>query len=328
MGNIRRRAPAEGASATAPSTPAAAAAVAATATASTQARGTGQEPRGEALPLGGPESAASVAYDLLFKLIIVGESGTGKSCLLHTFVHNAFRSRVQHTVGVEFASKLIPLTLTSRRGGSSAKTKIIKLQMWDTAGQERFRAVTRSYFRGAAGALLVYDITRRSTFDHLDRWLSSIRELASPHAVIVLVGNKLDQDARDRRQVPFLEAAEWADQQGLLFLETSALSGENVETPFTYAAHAILHQIDTGVADPAAPASGISYGERGRTRSLASRWSLGWWGGGAAPQDDSEEEDGSGIPPSLSELGFDSDGISLASSSAGVRRRARSGCCS
>lgn len=76
--------------------------------------------------------------------------------------------------------------------------------------------------------------------------------------MIVLVGNKLDQDARDRRQVPFLEAAEWADQQGLLFLETSALSGENVETPFSYAAHAILHQIDTGVADPTAAGSGIS----------------------------------------------------------------------
>lgn len=328
MSNVRRRAPAS-ARAIEPST--AAAAVAATAPTSAQQHVRGEPPRGprgEAVALGGPESAAAGAYDLLFKLIIVGESGTGKSCLLHTFVHNAFRARVQHTVGVEFASKLVPIALSARGSGAASKTKIVKLQMWDTAGQERFRAVTRSYFRGAAGALLVYDLTRRSTFDHLDRWLSSIRELASPNAVIVLVGNKLDQDARDRREVPFLEAAEWADQHGLLFLETSALSGENVDTPFSYAAHAILHQIETGVADPAAPGSGIAYGERGRSRSLASRWSLGWWGGSSALNDEGfEDDDGpSGPTPSASELGLDLDGVSLASS--GARRCTRSGCCS
>jgi Ras-related protein Rab-14 len=116
-----------------------------------------------------------------------------------------------HTIGVEFGTKII----------ENDKQKI-KLQIWDTAGQERFRAVTRSYYRGAAGALMVYDITRRSTFNHLSRWLTDTRSLTNPSTVIFLIGNKADLEAS--REVTYEEAKQYADENGLMFAETSAMT--------------------------------------------------------------------------------------------------------
>ena len=114
-----------------------------------------------------------------------------------------------HTIGVEFGTRIIEV--------SGQK---IKLQIWDTAGQERFRAVTRSYYRGAAGALMVYDITRRSTYNHLSSWLTDARSLTHPNTVIYLIGNKGDLEAQ--RDVSYEEAKQFADENGLLFLEASA----------------------------------------------------------------------------------------------------------
>jgi len=161
----------------------------------------------------------SESYDFLFKFLVIGSAGTGKSCLLHQFIENKFKQESNHTIGVEFGSKVINV------GGRS-----VKLQIWDTAGQERFRAVTRSYYRGAAGALLVYDITSRETFNALANWLMDARTLASPNIVILMVGNKKDLDAD--REVTFLEASRFAQENDLMFLETSALTGENVEEAF------------------------------------------------------------------------------------------------
>ncbi|KAH8160150.1 hypothetical protein CIB48_g8093 [Xylaria polymorpha] len=124
-------------------------------------------------------------YDYLAKIILLGPSGTGKSCLLHRFVKNEWRVLSSQTIGVEFASKIIKV-------GTGARRKRIKLQLWDTAGTERFRSVSRSYYRGAAGAILVYDITSHNSFRGLQPFLNDARALASPNLTLLLAGNKLD----------------------------------------------------------------------------------------------------------------------------------------
>ncbi|KAM0441119.1 hypothetical protein ACHAPT_000424 [Fusarium lateritium] len=124
-------------------------------------------------------------YDYLAKIILLGPSGTGKSCLLHRFVKNEWRVLSSQTIGVEFASKIIKVGTGSRR-------KRIKLQLWDTAGTERFRSVSRSYYRGAAGAILVYDLTSHASFRGLQPFINDARALASPNLSVLLVGNKLD----------------------------------------------------------------------------------------------------------------------------------------
>ncbi|KAH8120162.1 P-loop containing nucleoside triphosphate hydrolase protein [Phellopilus nigrolimitatus] len=192
-------------------------------------------------------------YDFLLKFIILGEAGTGKSCLLHHFTHNSFKAHAQHTIGVEFSSRTIKLG-----------EKRVKLQLWDTAGQERFRSVTRSYYRGAAGAILVYDITDRSSFANLAQWLDDARALASPHLVTVLVGNKCDRE--DEREVDWTEASRWASQHGVHIIETSSLTGENVEAPFLLAIRQILLSIESGELDPEKAGSGVSYGDRALRR--------------------------------------------------------------
>jgi len=202
-------------------------------------------------------------YDFLMKYIIIGEAGTGKSCLLHHFTHNSYKSHSQHTIGVEFSSRTVKLG-----------EKRIKLQLWDTAGQERFRSVTRSYYRGAAGALLVYDITKRESFSNLSRWLADARALASPQLVVVLVGNKSDRE--EDREVEWAEASKWAAENDVHFLETSSLTGENVEAPFLLAARAILLAIESGTLDPEKAGSGVSYGDRALRRvNSSSRLSFG-----------------------------------------------------
>ncbi|XP_042636577.1 ras-related protein Rab-4A [Orycteropus afer afer] len=187
-------------------------------------------------------------FDFLFKFLVIGNAGTGKSCLLHQFIEKKFKDDSNHTIGVEFGSKIINV------GG-----KYVKLQIWDTAGQERFRSVTRSYYRGAAGALLVYDITSRETYNALTNWLTDARMLASQNIVIILCGNKKDLDAD--REVTFLEASRFAQENELMFLETSALTGENVEEAFVQCARKILNKIESGELDPERMGSGIQYGD-------------------------------------------------------------------
>jgi Ras-related protein Rab-2A len=124
--------------------------------------------------------------------------------------------------------------------------------VWDTAGQESFRAITKSYFRGATGALLVYDITRRETFEHVQEWLEELREAADPHISIILVGNKSDIAAEDeaKRAVSEDEARAWAERNGLkAYVETSAKTGEQVEQAFVDCAKEIYRNIVDGVYD-------------------------------------------------------------------------------
>jgi Ras-related protein Rab-14 len=196
-------------------------------------------------------------YDYIFKYIIVGDMGVGKSCLLHQFTENKFLPDSSHTIGVEFGMRMI-----------ETMGKTVKLQIWDTAGQERFRAVTRNYYRGAAGALLVYDVTRRSTYQNLSTWLSDARRhLTNPNTVIMLVGNKTDLGPQ--RQVTFEEASKFAEENGLIFIETSAKTGENVEETFLRTARKIYENIQAGSLDLNPQQSGVHFVKPGSTASKA-----------------------------------------------------------
>lgn len=138
------------------------------------------------------------------------------------------------------------------------KEKQIKLQIWDTAGQESFRSITRSYYRGAAGALLVYDITRKETFNHLTRWLDEAKQNASDNMVIMLIGNKSDLAAT--RQVTREEGKKFADDNGLIFLETSAKTAQNVEDAFVSTATKIYENVEKGIYDISNDSHGIKVG--------------------------------------------------------------------
>jgi len=158
-------------------------------------------------------------YDYLFKVVLIGDSGVGKSNLLSRFTRNEFNLESKTTIGVEFATKSIV-----------AEDKTIKAQIWDTAGQERYRAITSAYYRGAVGALLVYDISKHVTFENVERWLKELRDHADANIVIMLVGNK--SDLRHQRAVHTNEAMEFAEKHNLAFIETSALDSKGVETAF------------------------------------------------------------------------------------------------
>merc|ERR1711915_43347 len=138
------------------------------------------------------------------------------------------------------------------------RNKPIKLQIWDTAGQESFRSITRSYYRGAAGALLVYDITRRDTFQHLGRWLEEARQHSQSNMVIMLIGNK--NDLEHRRAVSYEEGKAFAAEHGLIFMETSAKTAYNVEEAFINTAKKILENIVSGVIDVTNESHGIKVG--------------------------------------------------------------------
>ena len=158
-------------------------------------------------------------YDYLFKVVLIGDSGVGKSNLLSRFTRNEFNLESKSTIGVEFATKSIV-----------AEGKTIKAQIWDTAGQERYRAITSAYYRGAVGALLVYDISKHVTFENVERWLKELRDHAEANIVVMLVGNK--SDLRHLRVVSTEEAMAFAEQHNLAFIETSALDASGVDTAF------------------------------------------------------------------------------------------------
>lgn len=165
-------------------------------------------------------------YDFLFKVVLIGDSGVGKSNLLSRFTRDEFNLESKSTIGVEFATRSIQVD-----------GKTIKAQIWDTAGQERYRAITSAYYRGAVGAVVVYDIAHHVTYENVNRWLQELRNHADQNVVVVLVGNK--SDLRHLRTVPTEEARMFAETNGLSFVETSALDSTNVKAVF----HNILTEI-------------------------------------------------------------------------------------
>jgi len=176
-------------------------------------------------------------YDYLFRYIIVGDMAVGKSCILLQFTDNKFRNQHELTIGVEFGAKTI-----------SINGKSVKIQIWDTAGQEAFQAITRTYYKGAIGALLVYDITRKETFVHVTKWLEEVRNNSSKTITVILIGNK--KDLEDKRQVSYEEGEAFAKENGLMFLETSAKTAYNVVESFNLSAQCILNNIQKNGVDP------------------------------------------------------------------------------
>ncbi|KAK8648390.1 hypothetical protein V6N13_129143 [Hibiscus sabdariffa] len=169
-------------------------------------------------------------YDYLFKLVLIGDSGVGKSNLLSRFARNEFNLESKSTIGVEFATRSIRVD-----------DKVVKAQIWDTAGQERYRAITSAYYRGAVGALLVYDVTRHVTFENVERWLKELRNHTDSNIVIMLVGNKAD--LRHLRAVSTEDAKAFAEKENTYFMETSALESLNVENAFTEVLTQIYHVV-------------------------------------------------------------------------------------
>ncbi|KAG7026514.1 Ras-related protein RABA1c, partial [Cucurbita argyrosperma subsp. argyrosperma] len=169
-------------------------------------------------------------YDYLFKVVLIGDSGVGKSNLLSRFTKNEFSLETKSTIGVEFATRSL-----------SIDGRVIKAQIWDTAGQERYRAITSAYYRGAVGALLVYDVTRHATYENVEKWLKELRDHTDPNIVVMLVGNK--SDLRHLVAVPTEDAKSFAETESVYFMETSALESTNVDNAFVEVLKQIYHLV-------------------------------------------------------------------------------------
>ncbi|KAL0055152.1 hypothetical protein WJX82_007852 [Trebouxia sp. C0006] len=183
-------------------------------------------------------------YDYLIKLLLIGDSGVGKSCLLLRFSEDSFTSSFITTIGIDFKIKKIMLD-----------NKWIKLQIWDTAGQERFRTITSAYYRGAMGILLVYDVTDDASFNNIRNWMRNIEQHASDNVNKVLVGNKCDMD-ESKRVVPYSKGQALADEFGIQFFETSAKSNLKVDEVFNSVAKDVMLRLrETQQAGGGAPVS-------------------------------------------------------------------------
>ena len=159
------------------------------------------------------------SYEFMFKIVLVGDSSVGKTNIMGKYLKNEFREDSKSTVGVEFGSKEFVI-----------ENHTVRVQIWDTAGQERYKAITSAYYKGAKGAFVVYDITRKGTFESVDKWVSDLKATADKKITLLLLGNKCDLE--DQRQISKDQAEQKAKSFEVAFLETSALSGENLEKAF------------------------------------------------------------------------------------------------
>ncbi|KAK4550563.1 hypothetical protein LTR36_000142 [Oleoguttula mirabilis] len=248
-------------------------------------------------------------WDYIAKIVSLGDSGSGKSSLTIRLCEGRFVSHHDVTIGVEFGSRIVPVgppaslehninnptsaakttSPNDAKGPAAAKKdqqqKHMKLSLWDTAGQETYKSITRSYFRGASGALLVFDITRRTTFNSVTSWLYDLRQIAEDDIVVILVGNKSDLapsstitagDSTNKRQVTREEAEEWCQQNRVMqYVETSAKSGENVERAFLEVAERIYQNIEAGRYDLNDRRSGVKGPGAGGGANTARTLNLG-----------------------------------------------------
>ncbi|TDZ25339.1 Ras-related protein RABB1b [Colletotrichum sidae] len=252
---------------------------------------------------------SSPPWDYIAKLVCIGDSGCGKSSLTIRLCEGRFSPHHDVTIGVEFGSRIVPVgppktqppapprpasqktnntddgaspnglpdppRLAPEKVDPDTPQKHMKLSLWDTAGQETYKSVTRSYFRGASGALLVFDLSRKQTFQHVTDWLNDLRQIAEPDIVVILVGNKADltQEGEggeaNKREVTRQEAEDWARQNGVLeYVETSAKSGENVEKAFMRVAERIYQNIQAGKYDLNDRRSGVKGPSAGGNRQV------------------------------------------------------------
>ncbi|KAK9469569.1 ras family-domain-containing protein [Lipomyces arxii] len=194
--------------------------------------------------------ASSRNYDILIKLLLIGDSGVGKSCLLLRFSEDSFTPSFITTIGIDFKIRTIDLD-----------GKRIKMQIWDTAGQERFRTITTAYYRGAMGILLVYDVTDEKSFNNIRNWFSNVEQHASDGVNKLLIGNKCDWD--EKRAISTEQGKALANELGIPFIEASAKANINVEEAFVSLARQIKQRVDLA-SDPQ-PASNIDIGAGKKT---------------------------------------------------------------
>jgi small GTP-binding protein len=181
-------------------------------------------------------SNPSINFNYLFKYIIIGDAAVGKSNLLLRYAHGQFKDEYQLTIGVEFGAKNI-----------SINDKIYRIQIWDTAGQENFRSITRAYYKNSVCALVVYDITNRDSFNNISNWIEDCKNQSPKTIFMVLVGNK--SDLSDKRVISIDEGRELAEKYNMIFFETSAKTGDNVDLIFFKSAEEIAKKIDQGYYD-------------------------------------------------------------------------------
>lgn len=166
-------------------------------------------------------------YDVLLRLLLVGDTGVGKTCLICRYATDVFNVNHITTIGVDFKMKTTQI-----------EGKTVKMQIWDTAGQERFEAITKQFYRRAQGVVLVFDICSRSSFESLAKWLLFVRQFSQPDTVVLVLGNKSDRG--ERRQVPTTAALQFARENNLKYYETSAKSPHNLDEPFLELCQQIL----------------------------------------------------------------------------------------
>ena len=158
-------------------------------------------------------------YNMLFKIVLVGDSSVGKTNLFLRYIKNEFDPQTKATIGVEFGTKIIKINNYN-----------IKIQIWDTAGQERYKSITSAYYKGAQGAFLVYDITNKSSFLNIDKWIRDLKNNGDEKIVLFLIGNK--NDLNDDRVIDTNEGKNKAKENKMFFLETSAKNNDNVDKAF------------------------------------------------------------------------------------------------
>lgn len=180
-------------------------------------------------------------YDYLVKLLLIGDSGVGKSCILLRFSDDSFTNNFITTIGIDFKIKKIFLD-----------NKAVKLQIWDTAGQERFRTITSAYYRGAMGILLVYDVTDELSFNNIRNWMRNIEQHATEGVSKILVGNKCDMEDH-KRKVSFAKGKALADEYGIQFIETSAKNNAHIEEVFHAISRDVLRRLKDQGEQPAQP---------------------------------------------------------------------------
>ena len=186
-------------------------------------------------------------FNYLLKYIIIGDSAVGKSNILTRYVYEKFNEEFQSTIGVEFASK-----------NAIVNNKIYRIQIWDTAGQESFRSITRAYYKNSVCAFIVYDITSRTSFENVKSWLDDIKKQCPKTTFLVFVGNKIDLE--NERQIMYEEGDSFAKENNMLYIETSAKTGQNIETLFLKSVEIINEKIENGYYDLSNPGCGIKKG--------------------------------------------------------------------
>ncbi|XP_013117187.1 ras-related protein Rab-43 [Stomoxys calcitrans] len=203
------------------------------------------------------------SFDFLFKVVLIGDANTGKTCIVERFKTGNFIERHGNTIGVDFSMKTISL-----------EGKLVKLQIWDTAGQERFRTITQSYYRSANGIIIVYDITSRNSFANIQKWIEEVRRYTTSDVMLIIVGNKSDLD--NEREVEFEEAQQMCQYipEVLFLLETSAKENRNIDDAFVALATELKKRIDTSITQVDTDEDAIKLGQSKPLNQCSSSCSL------------------------------------------------------